>query len=116
MRYRKRILAGLLSLVLATGLITPVMEAKALDGWGIMWPVLIYDGSEYNYRYDATGFRAGNTSYTIDTTELNLIDFPEGSTDFQITPEEFTGGQSAWEKVSPTGETLDLSEPVEMWV
>lgn len=88
MRYRKRILAGLLSLVLATGLITPVMEAKALDGWGIMWPVLIYDGSEYNYRYDATGFRAGNTSYTIDTTELNLIDFPEGSTDFQITPEE----------------------------
>lgn len=116
MRYRKRILAGLLSLVLATGLITPVMEAKALDGWGIMWPVLIYDGSEYTYRYDATGFRAGNTSYTIDTTELNLIDFPEGSTDFQITPEEFTGGQSAWEKVSPTGETLDLSEPVELWV
>ena len=92
------------------------MEVKALDGWGIMWPVLIYDGSEYAYRYDATGFRAGNTSYTIDTTELNLIDFPEGSTDFQITPEEFTGGQSAWEKVSPIGETLDLSEPVELWV
>ena len=85
MRYRKRILAGLLSLVMTAGSLMPAIQVEALDSWGTFWPNLTYNGSEQ--RYGVSGFQANGTSYRVDTEGINIVDFETGAEHLNLTPE-----------------------------
>ena len=114
MKTGKRILAGVMSFLLFAGVVLP-LQALEVSPYSIRWPALSASTGQYRYNWGKFVTSDGK-EYQNQSGGLgyNVISFPEGTTDFRVTPEVFykSGSSAATLEFAPKGQTLDLSEPV----
>ena len=115
MKLHKRIIAGAMSFLLFLGMAFP---SGAVSAWSMSWPSLTnimgdyqYGGFSFIQTKDGKKYEIGSNSKSSGKG-TQIVEFPEDTEDFNIIPEKFLSETLQKEvKVTPVGETVDLSSP-----
>ena len=105
-----------MSFLLFLGMAFP---SGAVSAWSMSWPSLTNSTGDYQYGSFTTIQTDNANSYKLGTNDKSIgkgtriVEFPEGTEDFNITPEKFLIQTTKLQevKVTPVGETVDLSSP-----
>ena len=116
MKLHKKIIAGAMSFLLFLGIAFPSGAASA---WDMSWPSLTNSTGVYQYGSFTTIQTDNRNNYELGTNDKStgkgtrIVEFPEGTESFNVTPEKFLTQTTKLQevKVTPVGETVDLSSP-----